>query len=180
MSNQDQNQNFKTRKVEIHDFLEIFNLYKKSAIVKDGLARNLEEITEKFIHEILEKAVNNGLGIVILNQENKIIGSLLSSKFEPRTFCHTLGNMSLAVDPQYFGQKIGKKLFVAFTEEIKENHPEILRVELNVRVVNQRAVKIYEEVGFVLEGIMKNRLLDFDGELSDDSFMAWMNPNFKK
>ncbi len=178
MSNQ--NQNFKIRKVEIQDFLEIFNLYKKSAAVNDGLARNPNEITKKYIDEIVEKAVNNGLGIVILNQENQIIGSLLSYKFEPKTFCHTLGNMTLAVDPQYFGQKIGKKLFVAFTDEVKKNHPEILRVELNVRASNQRAVKIYEEVGFVLEGIMKNRLLDSSGELSDDSFMAWMNPNFKK
>jgi putative acetyltransferase len=169
------------RKVNQSDLKQLTKLYKKSTSVKNGLARTPQEITKKYMQETLEKTLQNGLGIVIEEESSKnLIGALLSFKFEAKAFRHTLGNMTMAIDPSHLGKGLGKQIFLNFLQEVRQNRPEIFRVELNVRQNNPYAIKIYEEVGFKLEGIMKNRILDDQGNLSDDSFMAWVNPMFKK
>lgn len=163
---------FTFRKIQPSDQAQIFSLYKKSAAVKEGLARTPEEITQKYISDLVKNSCENGLGIVVLDQE-KIIASLTGHKLEAKAFSPTMTNLTLAVDPDYFGNSLGKKTFKKFTTEIQENHPEIHRIELNVRQNNQLAIKIYESVGFVTECVLKNRLLNYKNEISDDTMMAW-------
>ena len=171
--------NFTIRKITKSDTTELLTLYKKSAAVPEGLARTPDEISEKYIAEITEKSINGGLGIVIENADKTLIGALLSFKHDPKVFKHTLGNMTMAVDPAYFGNGFGKKLFIAFTSEVRQNRPDIARVELNVRQSNKLGIAIYESVGFKMEGVQKNRVLDSNGQLADDTMMAWFNPGFK-
>lgn len=171
--------NYEIRKVTKLDIAQLITLYKKSAIVPEGLARVAEEITPKYIEEVVTKSINGGLGIVIETAEKTLVGALLSFKHDPEVFKHTLGNMSMAVDPKYFGNGFGKKLFVAYIDEILRSRSDIARVELNVRQTNKLGIKIYESVGFKVEGIQKNRVLDSKGNLADDTMMAFLNPNFK-
>ncbi len=161
------------RRIEINDEEKIFRLYKKSSEVKEGLARAPEEITNKYIKEYISNTINKGLGIIILDENQVEVAVLLSYKNEPKTFTPTIGNMSLAVNPDFIGYGVGKKIFTYYINEITNNFPEIQRIELNVRQTNQRAIDIYKSVGFVVEGVMKNRLLDSNSKLSDDTFMAW-------
>jgi len=170
---------FIVRKIAVSDVKSLVALDKKSARIQEGIARTENEITEKYIEEVIDKSINGGLGLVIEDENGELRGALTSFKFIPSTFRHTLGNMTLVVDPDCFGNGLGKKLFTAFTQEIANNRPDIARAELNVRQTNKLAISIYESVGFVVEGIQKNRLLDSEGKLSDDTMMAWLNPNFK-
>ncbi len=170
---------FSTRKIKKSDLSELVALYKKSATIKEGLARTPQEITKEYIGEIIDKATKDGLGLVITDENKKITACLISYKLEPKAFKHTLGNMSLAVDPSYFGQGLGKKIFRDFVDEVRQNRPDIARVELNVRESNKLGIKIYQSVGFVIEGVQKNRILDAEGKLSDDMIMGWMNSGFR-
>ncbi len=169
----------KSRKVKKLDLEQLVELYKKSAAIKEGLARNPNEITPEYMNEILKKTLNGGLGILIEDENHKIVGAMLSFQHGPEAFKHTLGNMTMAVDPNYFGKGLGKRIFVDFVTELAKNRPDIARAELQVRQNNQLAIKIYESVGFVIEGVQKNRILDAQGRLSSDVMMAWYNPNFK-
>ncbi len=64
--------------------------------------------------------------------------------------------------------------------EVKNNRSDIARVELMVRENNSVAIKLYKSIGFEMEGVLRHRLLDADGNTSSDIAMSWLNPNFKK
>lgn len=164
------------------DLEAIKSLYKKAATIKDGIARTPEEITHEYIKNNLEKSLNGGICLVIENPQNpqELIAELHAYKHEAKSFQHTLGNMTMAVDPDFLGNQLGKKLFVALTETIKNSRPDIIRVELDVRKNNERAMKIYQSVGFEIECEQKFRILDSKGNLTSDVQMVWFNPNFKK
>lgn len=59
----------------------------------------------------------------------------------------------LAIHPDYFGQGFGKKMLheiISFCKTVG-----ILRIELSVAVSNDKAIQLYEKVGFVKEGVLR-------------------------
>lgn len=80
--------------------------------------------------------------------------------------CGTLG---MAVLPKYRGQGIGRRLLEACLEKSKAKG--ITRVELEVRVDNTAAIRLYEKVGFAKEGVKRNGLF-FDGVYYDALLMS--------
>ena len=72
-------------------------------------------------------------------------------------FDHLLGDLTIAVDPDYQGQGVGKALFMAVLTEVQENRKDILRIELLTGEANKRAIAFYQSLGFVIEGRMPNR-----------------------
>lgn len=172
----------KLRKATKSDAVEIFNLNVEAAKTKNGIARAPEEISQKDVKNFIEKSLKSGLIFVISHPENpkKLIAEIHCYKHEPQCFKHVLGNLTLVVHPEFQGRGLGKKIFSHLLEEIKENHPSIARVELSSRQSNLRGIKLYQSLGFEIEGIMQKRILDADGVLSGDTMMAWFNPNFKR
>ena len=161
------------------DIEQIFKLYLATATIKDGLARTVQEISLKYITDFVKNSLKTGLIFVVENEVNQLIAEIHCYKHEPKCFEHTLGNMTLAVHPDFIGQGWGKKIFSHLLEEVKNSHPEIVRVELFTRQNNQKAIKLYQSLGFVVEGICRKRILDGNGKLDDDTMMSWINPNFQ-
>ena len=64
-------------------------------------------------------------------------------------------------------------MFTQLLKEVKNNRPNILRVELIVRESNKHAVKFYESLGFKREGKLENRIRSVEGGFEADIFMAW-------
>jgi len=170
--------NYIVRKGNINDKEKLKTLYKRVAAIPGGLARTEDEITDEYIDKALSNAVNNGL-IYVAEYNGKLIGSVLKYKLGPRVFSHVLGEGSILVDPEFQGIGVGSAIFNALLNEIKEKHPEILRVELIARESNP-AIKLYERLGFKQEGRFENRINGITGKLEADIPMAWFNPNFKK
>jgi putative acetyltransferase len=166
------------RKGDKKDLEKIYQLYKKTASSPEGLARTPEEISQELVANFIEKSLENGLIFVVENSE-KIIAEIHTYKNEPKCFQPSLSNLIIAIDPDFQGRGLGKKIFSHLLEEIKNNHRKIARVELFARQKNLRAIKLYQSLGFEIEGILKNRILDSAGNLSDDTIMAWHNPNFE-
>lgn len=162
------------------DIPAIFQLHKKVAEVPNGVARKPHEIFEEDVSAFVENALKNGFCFVVENSENpqELIAEIHCSKHGAEAFKHTLGNLTIVVHPDFHGQGIGRRIFTHLLQEIEKNHPEIARVELMTRASNKRGQRLYESLGFKLEGVMKNRILNAECQLEDDLVMGWMNQFF--
>lgn len=94
-------------------------------------------------------------------------------------FQHVLSNVTIVVDPDFQGKKIGRTIFTIFQEEIALNHHNIGRVELFTRESNTKALAFYQSIGFRIEGRFEMRIKNVDGSYEADIPMAWQNPNFE-
>jgi RimJ/RimL family protein N-acetyltransferase len=97
-----------------------------------------------------------------------LIGFISLSRSEANRAKHSayivMGVLSL-----HTGKGIGKLLFNSAEEWAKWHN--VSRLELTVMTHNENAIKLYERVGFIKEGIKKNSLL-VDGEYVDEFYMS--------
>lgn len=81
-------------------------------------------------------------------------------------------HLTIVVAPEHTGHGIGRALL----EELlrwAEGDGRVEKVELRVRASNQRAIALYDSVGFVEEGRLRARVKLPDGSRVDDIAMAW-------
>lgn len=166
----------------------IIALYKKVTRISGGLARQEEEVTVEYVSNFIEKSQQSGIQFVMVH-DTTIIGEIHCYKPGLKSFDHLLSDLTIAVDPDFQGQGIGKDLFTAVLSEVKENRKDILRVELLTGESNKRAIAFYQSLGFTIEGRMPNRYelgpadlrrLGAAGPVFDNDIpMAWINPNFQ-
>ena len=164
------------RKATPHDQENLLQLHQKVATTPGGLARSKEEITEKYIKDLLSKGINRGIALVV-EYQGKLIGSMIKYRLKPQAFSHVLTKGNLLVDPEYQGKGIGTELITSFLAEIKDNHPDILRIEIIARESNP-AIRLYGRLGFTQEGRFEKRIKGAGDTLEADIPMVWINPNF--
>lgn len=80
-----------------------------------------------------------------------------------------VGSLGMGVLAWYRGRGIGKDLLAATLAHARGAG--ITRVELEVRVDNAIAIRLYERIGFVHEGRMRNAMR-FDGHYHDALLMS--------
>lgn len=100
--------------------------------------------------------------------EGKVIGWCDISEMNRPVFAH-IGSLGIGVLAPYRGKGVGKALMKAALEKAKLKG--LTRIELTVREKNTSAIALYEELGFVKEGIHKNGVC-IDGEYENHIFMA--------
>ena len=76
----------------------------------------------------------------------------------------------LAVDPAHEGRGVGRALMEALMEDARERGGE--RMTLRVFKPNERAQRLYERLGFEVEGVLRGEFRVGDGEYVDDVLMA--------
>lgn len=162
----------------VDDESGIKELYRAVAARPGGLARTAEEIADAYIHEMLMASLQKGV-IFVAKSDGKIVGSFLKYRSGPQAFSHVLANGSILVHPDYEGMGIGSKLIDTLLAEVKNNMPDILRVDLVVRESNHRARELYKRKGFIEEGRFERKIRAKNGNLEADIPMTWFNPNFK-
>ena len=170
---------FTVTNATIEDCEGIFNLYREVAAIEGGLARTADEISEGYIKNFVSKSVESGI-IIVARSDGKIIGEIHSYALGPKVFAHVLGELTIAVHPDFQGFGVGKAIFLELMRQIIENRPDILRVELIARESNQKAIKFYEKIGFEIEGRMTNRIKSVGGGFESDIPMAWHRAESKK
>jgi RimJ/RimL family protein N-acetyltransferase len=67
---------------------------------------------------------------------------------------HILYLGGVAIHPDYIGKGFGRKMMLEIIDYCK-NHS-VSRIELSVAVHNEKAIQLYESVGFIKEGVLKN------------------------
>lgn len=168
------------RKGKMGDHDAIKDLYKEVARRSGGIARTENEVTDEYIEGFLGKSVDRGLIFVIEHpdKKNRLIGEIHAYKSGLMIFDNTIGSLTLAVHPDFQGKKLGSMIFRMFLDEIINHRPDILRVELWVRDSNIRGQRLYQSLGFKIEGRMENRIRNNDGTFEADIPMGWMNPAY--
>jgi len=165
------------RIASIEDMGRIKALYRRVAMTTGGLARTAEEINSDYVANFFRGSFESGIEMVA-EIEADLIGEIHAYGIGPKVFSHCLGNLTIVVDPRYEGHGIGKQLFKFFLEHIERMRSDILRVELIARESNQRAIELYESLGFVKEGRLERRIHNHHGSFEADIPMAWFNSHF--
>jgi ribosomal protein S18 acetylase RimI-like enzyme len=163
------------------DINSILSLYQCVAKTEGGVARLEHEITEEYVTTFVEKSMSRGLIIVGEHPDNpsEVIAEIHAYKPGIQVFNHILSDLTIVVDPDFQGQKIGRTMLTIFLEEIARNLPDIGRVELISRESNRKAIALYQSLGFLIEGRMEMRIKTTEGIYEADIPMAWQNPNFE-
>lgn len=167
------------RKALPKDAEELGHLYKTVAKNERGIARMEDEISGQYIRHTIDSALSEGVMLIGLNEASQsIIAEIHAIKYGIRIFDHILTHITMIVHPDHQGKGLGKKILQAFLNEIKENRPDVRRVELESRSSNYRSIGLYKQLGFVQEGTMKDKTRNKDGSFEDSILMAWLNPNY--
>lgn len=162
------------RQANKSDISAITKLNRRAAETPNGVARTPAEIDEESVGIFVENALKKGLIFVAENPSNsqELIAEIHCWKHDPLCFKHVFGNLTIVVHPDFQGRGVGRKIFSHLLDEVRNNHPEIVRVELTVRQNNVGAQKLYKSLGFEIEGVMRKRILDADGKLGGDLMMG--------
>jgi RimJ/RimL family protein N-acetyltransferase len=88
-------------------------------------------------------------------------------------FSHS-GRLGMGVHPEYRGQGVGRRLIAAALEKARRRGLE--RIELDVFADNVPARRLYESVGFTVEGV-RRRYRKLDGKYDDNVLMALLLVN---
>ena len=170
------------RFAKLTDKEKIFDLYKEVSKEIGGIARVEDEITKKYIYNNLNKAISNGICLIIDDpkRKNEIIGEIHCYKLEPRVFNHIFSELTIVVNQKYQKQGLGKLLFNFLLKYVEKNRTDILRVELIARESNKKAMKFYKDIGFLIEGRLEKRIDNGTEKFEADIPMAWFNENYKK
>ncbi|MGQ9855226.1 MAG: GNAT family N-acetyltransferase [Fervidobacterium sp.] len=106
------------------------------------------------------------------NGEKKVVGFIgLHVNTNPRQ--RHSARLGIAVHRDYQGRGIGRALSNEILD-LADNWLKLLRIELEVFVDNERAIKLYESLGFQIEGTKKYAAVK-DGNYADIYIMARYN-----
>ena len=155
------------------DIKAIANLYRAVGSAGGGLARTPAEVTMDYVSDFVHAARHGGIELIAEAPDGTIAGEIHTYPLGPATFAHVLGQLTIAVRPDWQGRGVGRSLFRALLETVVREFPHVLRVELKARESNTRAIGMYESLGFRKEGRMERRVRREDGSFDADIPMAW-------
>jgi putative acetyltransferase len=108
-------------------------------------------------------------------QGRRLAGTIrLEVSSRPRS--RHVGELSVAVHPEFQGQGIGSRLLAAVVD-LADRWLNLVRLELNVHADNARAVRLYEKHGFAIE-VRRRMDMMRDGVPVDGLTMGRLRPGF--
>lgn len=120
--------------------------------------------TQSFV----ENNINDNWPHFVALSEDKIIGWCDITSLDRPVFGH-VGSLGIGVLADYRGQGVGKALIQAALQQARIKG--LTRIELTVFENNKPAIALYKKLGFVTEGIHKNKSR-IDGQYANHVFMA--------
>lgn len=136
-----------------------------------GLARSPDEMDLAWVQGFLGKASASGATLGVWAGD-VLAGEIHASRMGPRQFDHNLMDLTVAVHPDWQGRGVGARLFEGLFAAAAALTPAIERIELAVREGNPGALRLYQRLGFVIEGHHPGRVRLPDGTVETDITMA--------
>jgi RimJ/RimL family protein N-acetyltransferase len=159
------------RRARPDDAAAIREVY-RAAAEQGTLARMPDEVDEAYVAHFMTAALD-GLEVVA-EIDGEVVGEMHAWRLPPRQFMHGLGELTIAVHPSCQGKGVGRRMFEEFLRIVREEMPDIHRVELFAWGENQGAIRLYESLGFRHEGTLPRRVRTDGGEWRDDVVYGWL------
>lgn len=123
------------------------------------------ESTRAFVKSIVDAG---GVQFVAIDANDQVVGWCDIQRPGLEGFRHG-GHLGMGLLPEYIGRGLGRPLAQTTIDAARSKGIE--RIELEVFASNTRAIRLYERLGFVHEGI-KRRARKIDGAYDDNVMMA--------
>jgi L-phenylalanine/L-methionine N-acetyltransferase len=156
------------RQITNNDFEFIFKLYMHPTVNPFLLYETMPiEAFKPIFDDLLQQKI-----IFIFAENNENIGMFKMIPLAHRTsHINYLGGV--AIHPNYAGKGFGGKMIDEILELGKTRN--LKRIELSTATFNQKAIKLYEKKGFILEGVLKNyTYLKSENRYIDEQMMAYL------
>ena len=159
---------FSFRPLSMKDAPEVLRVMRKAA---GGLSRQPHEMDLAWAEEALATALSGGVAIGAWEGVN-LAGVIKASRMPSLQFQHVLWDLTVAVDPDFQRRGVARGLFEALFSAAETVRPRIKRIELVVRADLTHAIRLYESLGFQIEGRFEGRFRLPDGRYEADLPMA--------
>ena len=161
----------KIRNAQPTDAIILSAAEKAIAAIPGFLVSKPEEIHSQNFHKRIEElnSIPNGKYIVA-EQDGDIVGHAMLDPMGLKAIEHIV-RLTIAVHPGHEEKGIGEQLLTHLIDWAKSN-PAVKKIELNVRSCNTRAIRLYQKLGFNVEGRIRNRVRISDNEFVDDLEMG--------
>ena len=124
------------------------------------------ESTRDFVRDMIA----NGHSQFVASSEGAVVGWCDIRRHSQPVHAHG-GALGMGILPSFRGQELGERLIrVTIDDALAKG---LVRIELNVHADNVRAIRLYERVGFVREGIGR-QAVRIDGRFLDVIAMAFV------
>jgi L-phenylalanine/L-methionine N-acetyltransferase len=159
------------RPICLKDAQEINEIRRMNGVMENILGVPSERIqkSESFISNL---DVNSHQFVAVVTDQNgneKVIGNAGLSVYASPRLRHSAG-IGIMVHKEYQGNGAGQKLMEALLD-MADNWLMLVRVELTVYTDNQRAIKLYQKMGFESEGVKRKAAIR-NGQYADEYIMA--------
>jgi putative acetyltransferase len=146
----------------------------RAAAASGGLARRPDEIDATTVRPFLERAARDGVSRAVWTPDGTLAAEIHALRMAPAQFQHVLTDLTVAVRPDWQGKGLGSLLFQALIAAARDLSPAITRIELMAREGNDGAIRLYQRLGFRIEGRFAGRVHLPDGTVEDDIAMAML------
>ena len=163
---------FTIRPATSDDAAAVLALHRRVAAQPGGLARQPEEVTIDYVVHALAASADGGVNLVAVDVKGALCGELHVERMKVAIFAHVLTDLTVAVDPDWQGRGVGSALFRALIDTARTMTPPVGRIELWTGAANLGAQRLYERLGFRVEGRMVGRGRLPDGTVDDDIVMG--------
>jgi len=154
------------------DVEALWSLYRTvAAMPNSGLARHADEMGRDYVSALPGYRDAKGISIAAFLGD-ALVGEIHALRMQPRQFSHVLTDLTIAVHPRAQGRGVGSRLFAALFAAAGRFTPPVTRIELVARTGNAAAIRLYERLGFRVEGRFVGRVRLADGSIEDDIPMA--------
>jgi putative acetyltransferase len=140
----------------------ILGIISERATRSEDYIRGMSEYDHALVAEVEKDGLKKVVGMIfmVVNKNSRLRHS---------------GSIGIMVHADYQGKGIGTALFKKVID-LADNWLMLVRLELGVFVENDRAVKLYQSLGFQIEGTKKYAAIR-NGEYADEYLMARYNIN---
>ncbi|WP_373598623.1 GNAT family N-acetyltransferase [Paraclostridium bifermentans] len=169
---------FIIRPVKPEDSKDIHELRRMKDVMENTLAISSLRLSSTLKHtENLDANTHVFVAEVNENGNKKVVGlASMNVNTSPR-IRHSAG-IGISVHTDYQSKGIGRKLMEALLD-LADNWLMLVRVELGVYPHNEKALRLYESLGFEKEGIKKYAAIK-NGEYVDEIIMGRYNKKLIK
>ncbi|MES1043242.1 GNAT family N-acetyltransferase [Bacillus obstructivus] len=118
----------------------------------------------------IEEQSKIGNYMLVAEDNGKIIGFLNASRSQRKRVSHNC-MFGISIQKDYWNKGIGRKMIMKMLQWA-ESHPQIEKVLLEVFAHNERAIHLYQSLGFIEEGRKKKHIKFDDGTYIDEIIMS--------